>query len=167
MGLIGETTTPDLDLHDYCGKNLSIACHSAQISIVNGQLVPLPNVVFRAASPVLLGVVLRYTRLQYCVIPAFLLELTRNLSLGMSSSQSSGLPPNYDVWLPQHELPVAHRVSTVYGLLITFQILVWVAVTFRLYCRTVSTRSFGWDDFFVICALVTTTVSTSLTAVSA
>jgi hypothetical protein len=45
--------------------------------------------------------------------------------------------------------PLANRKETILGWVITFLIVSWVCVSFRLYVRLKIVRAPGWDDFFV------------------
>jgi hypothetical protein len=68
-------------------------------------------------------------------------------------------PPSFYRPIPQDQLPPINRMSTCQGIVISFQVLAWLAVAFRVYCRTRLVRSFGLDDGVVILALLATTAS--------
>ncbi|KAH8671058.1 hypothetical protein BX600DRAFT_509764 [Xylariales sp. PMI_506] len=54
--------------------------------------------------------------------------------------------------------PAVNNPSTLLGFVISFLIISWICVTFRLYVRFKVVRSPGWDDLFVALYLATTTV---------
>ncbi|KAL1641285.1 hypothetical protein SLS58_006187 [Diplodia intermedia] len=50
-------------------------------------------------------------------------------------------------------VPLINKKETVLAISISFQIVAWVAVLFRLYARFKLTRASGWDDLIVVLAL--------------
>ncbi|KAF2035620.1 hypothetical protein EK21DRAFT_54601 [Setomelanomma holmii] len=67
---------------------------------------------------------------------------------------------------PNEPLPVANRRETIYGLTISFLILSWFAVLFRLWVRVRIVRDPGWDDMFVLLAAVSNTAATACVCLS-
>ncbi|KAH9898802.1 hypothetical protein F4778DRAFT_771802 [Xylariomycetidae sp. FL2044] len=53
--------------------------------------------------------------------------------------------------------PFFNYVHNVYGLIITFMIVSWICVSWRLYVR-VAKRCLGWDDFFVVLFRISATI---------
>ncbi|KAI1343254.1 hypothetical protein F5Y15DRAFT_228860 [Xylariaceae sp. FL0016] len=62
--------------------------------------------------------------------------------------------------------PVSNRPETIYGVTIVFLILSWICVMFRLYVRFNIVRAPGWDDFCVICYLMTVTAGSIATCMA-
>ncbi|UPX18907.1 uncharacterized protein EKO05_0009190 [Ascochyta rabiei] len=60
---------------------------------------------------------------------------------------------------PQGARPVANYPATMYGVTITFHMLSWIAVGFRLHTRLRVVREPWWDDLFVFLAAVLNLVS--------
>ncbi|OLN95789.1 hypothetical protein CCHL11_02727 [Colletotrichum chlorophyti] len=54
--------------------------------------------------------------------------------------------------------PLVNRQSTILGIVITFKAFSTLCGLFRLYTRARVVRSLGWDDFFIVMALCSTTV---------
>ncbi|KAM7216783.1 hypothetical protein V8F06_007893 [Rhypophila decipiens] len=55
-------------------------------------------------------------------------------------------------------VPAFNRRETILGLCISFLIVSWVCVGFRLYARFHVIKSPGWDDLFVVLSLITMTI---------
>ncbi|GME26181.1 Integral membrane protein [Neofusicoccum parvum] len=62
-------------------------------------------------------------------------------------------------------VPLINRRETVLALTITFQIVAWIAVIFRLYARFKLTRAGGWDDLLVVLAAMSVSIGSSFVAV--
>ncbi|KAF2631046.1 hypothetical protein BU25DRAFT_333936 [Macroventuria anomochaeta] len=60
---------------------------------------------------------------------------------------------------PNGARPVANYPATMYGVTITFHVLSWVAVGFRLHTRLRVVREPWWDDLFVFLAAIVNLVS--------
>ncbi|XPS76819.1 hypothetical protein M3J09_008864 [Ascochyta lentis] len=60
---------------------------------------------------------------------------------------------------PKGARPVANYPATMYGVTITFHILSWIAVGFRLHTRLRVVREPWWDDLFVFLASMINLVS--------
>ncbi|OJD36364.1 uncharacterized protein BKCO1_12000177 [Diplodia corticola] len=58
-------------------------------------------------------------------------------------------------------VPIINRKETILAVSISFQIVAWAAVLFRLYARIKLTRASGWDDLIVVLAVVSATIGTS------
>jgi hypothetical protein len=53
---------------------------------------------------------------------------------------------------PNEPLPVSNRKETIYGAVLPFFIVAWVAIGLRMWVRFRIMREPGWDDFFVVMA---------------
>ncbi|KAK1566070.1 uncharacterized protein LY79DRAFT_529490 [Colletotrichum navitas] len=53
--------------------------------------------------------------------------------------------------------PLVNKTSTILGVVISFAVLSWLCVAFRMHVRIKMVRSLGWDDFFVILSLLSIT----------
>ncbi|KAH3917075.1 hypothetical protein HBI56_122630 [Parastagonospora nodorum] len=62
---------------------------------------------------------------------------------------------------PNEPLPPANRKGTIYGIVISFCILSWIAVLFRLWVRFKVVREPGLDDLFVLLSATTGIVGTA------
>ncbi len=72
-------------------------------------------------------------------------------------------PPYFYEYIPTDRLPVGHRPVTILSLFVTFQLLSWTAVIFRLYCAGAAARGYGWDDLFVVLSAICSLTTTILT----
>ncbi|KAF2202431.1 hypothetical protein GQ43DRAFT_462388 [Delitschia confertaspora ATCC 74209] len=61
--------------------------------------------------------------------------------------------------LPQKDLPLSNRISTIYGVGIPFHVIAICAVALRFYVRFKVVRTPGWDDFWIFCSLLSTTAA--------
>ncbi|KZM19228.1 uncharacterized protein EKO05_0007362 [Ascochyta rabiei] len=61
---------------------------------------------------------------------------------------------------PHEPLPLSNRKETIYGSIIPFLVVTWIAVVFRLWVRFRIVREPGWDDFFVILSALSNTAAT-------
>ncbi|KAF2703150.1 hypothetical protein K504DRAFT_451904 [Pleomassaria siparia CBS 279.74] len=59
---------------------------------------------------------------------------------------------------PNGPIPLANRPSTMYGTVLPFHIIAWIAVISRLYTRFRIVREPGWDDYTIIMAALTNVV---------
>ncbi|KAF2872343.1 hypothetical protein BDV95DRAFT_380891 [Massariosphaeria phaeospora] len=64
---------------------------------------------------------------------------------------------------PFEPLPLSNRKETIYGSIIPFTIVAWIAVVLRLNVRFRVLREPGWDDFFVVLSAICMTVATVTT----
>ncbi|TEA17190.1 hypothetical protein C8034_v000593 [Colletotrichum sidae] len=53
--------------------------------------------------------------------------------------------------------PLVNEPATILGVVISFKLLTWICVAFRMYTRAVMVKALGWDDLFVVLALLSTT----------
>ncbi|KAK3905073.1 hypothetical protein C8A05DRAFT_31119 [Staphylotrichum tortipilum] len=58
-----------------------------------------------------------------------------------------------------HSVPLLNHREPLLGLTITFLTISWIASLLRFYIRFVSQRSPGWDDFFIILTMLSTTIA--------
>ncbi|KAH9876232.1 hypothetical protein J1614_004111 [Plenodomus biglobosus] len=61
---------------------------------------------------------------------------------------------------PNEPLPLANRIGTIYGTTVTFLVISWMAVLFRLWVRFRVLREPGLDDAFVVAAAICNTAAT-------
>jgi len=59
---------------------------------------------------------------------------------------------------PYREVPILNQRGPLLGLIITLIVSAWICSLLRLYTRLHVQRAPGWDDFFVILALLLTTL---------
>ncbi|KAJ8112505.1 hypothetical protein OPT61_g5133 [Boeremia exigua] len=64
-------------------------------------------------------------------------------------------------------LPLSNRPETIYGTTITFLVVTWIAVFFRLWVRLRVVREPGWDDLLVVLAAILNTAATITVCLSA
>ncbi|KAL0930378.1 uncharacterized protein CTRU02_214453 [Colletotrichum truncatum] len=57
--------------------------------------------------------------------------------------------------------PLVNKRSTILSLVISFQVISWLFVGFRLHTRARVVKSLGWDDFFVVLSLLSITTGTT------
>ncbi|KAH7084880.1 hypothetical protein BKA63DRAFT_4610 [Paraphoma chrysanthemicola] len=62
---------------------------------------------------------------------------------------------------PNEPLPTANRRETMYGTTLSFLIVSWMAVLFRLWVRLKIVREPGWDDLFVVLAAMCNTAASA------
>ncbi|KAI4696592.1 uncharacterized protein J4E88_000769 [Alternaria novae-zelandiae] len=67
---------------------------------------------------------------------------------------------------PDEELPLSNRRATMFGTTLTFLIIAWFAVFFRLYVRIRVVKELGWDDAFVFLAQSLNTAATVVMCLS-
>ncbi|KAF2004880.1 hypothetical protein P154DRAFT_21289 [Amniculicola lignicola CBS 123094] len=67
---------------------------------------------------------------------------------------------------PLEPLPLANRKGTIYATTLTFLVVSWIAVLFRLWVRFRILNEPGWDDFFVTLSATFNTVATILVLIS-
>ncbi|KAF2677194.1 hypothetical protein K458DRAFT_481444 [Lentithecium fluviatile CBS 122367] len=67
---------------------------------------------------------------------------------------------------PNEPLPISNRKETIYGAIIPFLLVSWVAIGLRMWVRFRIMREPGWDDFFVVLAGCLNTAATTLVLVS-
>ncbi|KAK1838709.1 hypothetical protein CCHR01_18667 [Colletotrichum chrysophilum] len=56
--------------------------------------------------------------------------------------------------------PLVNEKGTILGVAITFEVVAWICVAFRMYTRGMVVKALGWDDLFVVLSLLTTTTGT-------
>ncbi|CAN9250803.1 unnamed protein product [Alternaria alternata] len=67
---------------------------------------------------------------------------------------------------PDEPLPLANRKATMFGTTLTFLIVAWCAVIFRLWVRIKIVKEVGWDDGFVLLAQSLNTAATVVMCLS-
>ncbi|KAG9190526.1 hypothetical protein G6011_08614 [Alternaria panax] len=67
---------------------------------------------------------------------------------------------------PDEPLPLSNRSATMFGTTLTFLIVAWCAVIFRLWVRIKIVKEVGWDDGFVLLAQFLNTAATIVMCLS-
>lgn len=60
----------------------------------------------------------------------------------------------FSVSLLPNVLDLQPKAHLLFGFSVTFLVLVWTALTLRVYVRIFTIKAFGWDDAFLIWAAV-------------